>query len=137
MIKSINRTEIIIIIRSLILFISTATMHFLVLCTLVVLVIMVNFGYIHGATCLCYCCSGIGCTATSTGNITVTSCSSCSSSLCQSTYSSTCVSVNGVTSSSCVAGTSSDAHTFFKPIYATLSMVIMSFPILIYQKVKW
>ncbi len=157
MIKSINRTEIIIRIRSLILFISTVTMHFLVLCTLVVLVIMVNFGYIHGATCLCSCCSGISCTATSVGNITVTSCSSCIASLCQSTYSSTCVSVNGVTSSSCVSsniattssssyvnnGTSyysagsSDAHTFFKSIYRTFSMAIISFPILIYQKIKW
>ncbi len=148
MIKSINRTEIIIIIRSLILFISTATMHFLVLCTLVVLVIIVNFGYIHGATCLCSCCSGSSCTATSVGNITVTSCSSCLNSLCQSTYSSTCVSVNGITSSSCASSnsattssyysaTSSDAHTFFKSIYRTLSMAIISFPILIYQKIKW
>jgi hypothetical protein len=100
----------------------------------------------HGATCLCTCCSGNGCTATSTGNITVTSCSTCASSLCQSTYSSTCVAVNGVTSSSCssinsvtnsTSATGSDAHAFFKPMYATLSTAMMSFSILIYQKIKW
>ncbi len=138
MIKSINRAEISNIIHFLYSrFISTSTsiMRFLIQCTLVVIVIMAHFGYIHSATCLCYCCSGIGCTATSTGNISVTSCSSCASSLCQSTYSSTCVSVNGVTSSSCSAG--SDAPTLFKPIYATLATVMMSFSILIYRQIKW
>jgi hypothetical protein len=124
---------------------------------------MVNIGYIHGDACICNCCN-LPCTATNVGNITVTSCSSCLPSLCQSTYSSACGgSVNVLVASSCVSGnsattttnsssggssyvnngasyysaaSSSDAHTFFKSIYRTLSMTIISFPILIYQKIK-
>ncbi len=96
---------------------------------------MANIGYATGSTCLCTCCSGIGCTATLVGNVTVSSCSSCGSSLCQSSYSSTCVSVNGQTSSSCV-NSSSGADTLFDSIYRTLAMVIVSLSLLMYQKIK-
>jgi hypothetical protein len=120
-------------------------MHFLALCTLVILVAMASIGCANGSTCLCYCCNtGGSCTPTSAGNTTVSSCSSCTSSLCQSTYNSACVSVNGVTSSSCVSSSSgggssnvtSSAHTLFEPTYRTLAMAIVSFPILVYWEIK-
>ncbi len=110
---------------------------------------MANIGYTIGSTCLCDCCSGSSCTATSVGNITVTLCSSCNNQLCQSTYSSTCVSVNGITISSCSQtqsnsstqssnGTQSNSgRTFFEPLYGTLVMVVVSFSTLIYQKIQW
>jgi hypothetical protein len=110
-------------------------MHFLALCTLVILVAMANIGYANGSTCQCSCCRGFGCNPTSAGSTTVASCSSCVPALCQSTYSSTCVPVNGATSAYCAE--SNDAHTLFEPIYGTLAMIIMSFSILIYQKIKW
>jgi hypothetical protein len=156
--------------RQLNFFTSTTTMHFLTLCTLVILVAISIIGCANGSTCQCICCtfSGNFCNAALVGNITVSSCSSCDNSLCQSTYSSTCVSTGGMTSYNCVSnsgtttstsvsnsgtttstsvsnsgttsssgvGSSSGADTLFEPIYRTFTMIVMSFPLLMYQKIQ-
>jgi len=118
-----------------ILLISIAIMYFPVLCTLLISVVIFNIGYTDGSTCQCFCCLNSTCNTTHVGDISTSSCSNCTDTLCESTYNSTCNPTNGTINSSCI--TSDGIHILFEPIYGTLAMIIISFLILIYQRIEW
>jgi hypothetical protein len=114
-------------------FSSTATMHMLVLYTLVMVAIVVNIGYVNGATCTCSCCIGTNCIPIFVGRISVSYCSSCTSSLCRTAYSTRCLTSSGVTRYYC--SQSNDARRFFEASYQTTLMVMISLAFLIYRKI--
>lgn len=95
--------------------------------------------YTNGVVCQCFCCKYVGtdCLWNFAANTTVQSCLSCNPLLCQSTYNSSCVLINGRINSTCIENGTSGGNSSFLSLYSTFIIAIVSFLMLINQKIKY
>lgn len=105
-------------------FTSMATTHFLIVCAVAIVVAVVNFGYVNGATCSCYCCGGSSCNTTLAGTITQSSCSTCNSTLCISNFTSSCFSSNATVTTTCTSGS---PHSYVIEPMQHITTLVMAF----------